>query len=46
MLFPDRPTEEELTTHYKTYGFDCLVIWEYDVWNEVLALKELNKIRR
>ena len=25
------------------YGFDCLVIWEYDAWNEALVLKAINK---
>lgn len=25
---------EELTAHYKGFGFDCLIIWEYDTYNE------------
>ena len=32
--FPNRLSEEELIAHYKGYGFDCLVFWEYDVYNE------------
>ena len=43
-LFPDRPTEEELTVHYKKYGIDCLIFWEYDIWDEenvVARVKEL-----
>ena len=32
-LFPNR-LREELIAHYKRYGFDCLVLWEYDVYNE------------
>jgi len=43
VLFPGRMSEEELIAHYKKYGFDCLVIWEYDAWNEALVLKAINK---
>jgi len=46
VLFPERPTEEELIAHYKECGFDCLVIWEYDVWDEASTLKELNDFCR
>jgi len=37
--FPKRMSEEELIAHYKSYGFDCIVFWEYDVYNkeEVVA---------
>ena len=33
-LFPNRPSEDELIAHYKSYGLDCVVIWEYDVYDE------------
>ena len=46
ILFPDRPTEEELVAHYKKYGLDCLVIQEYDVWNEASVLKKLSKLAK
>jgi hypothetical protein len=42
-LFPDRPTEEELITHYKTNGFDCLVIWEHDVYDDDLCLNKVKE---
>lgn len=32
--FPNRPTEEELIAHHKQYGYDCIVLWEYDAYNE------------
>ena len=32
--FPNRLTEDELIAHYKEYGLDCLVFWEFDVYNE------------
>ena len=43
--FPHRPTDEELVAHYKRYGFECIVFWEYDAYDEVLVadkVKELN----
>ena len=43
-LFPDRLNEEELIAHYKSFGFDCLVIWEYDVWDEMLVLKRIKEL--
>lgn len=33
-LFPNRLSETELIAHYKKHGFDCIVFWEYDVWDE------------
>jgi len=29
--------EEELVEHYRKYGYDCLVIWEWDcyLWGEL-----------
>ena len=45
-FFPNRPSEEELIAYYKKYGFDCLVFWEYDVYNEeevVARVRELNE---
>ena len=44
VLFPDRPSEEELIAHYKKFGYDCTVIWEYDAWNEALVLRVLSGI--
>lgn len=38
--FPNRPSKEELVAHYKRYGFDCLVFWEYDVWGDVSSVIE------
>ena len=35
ILFPKRPTEEELVAHYGRFGFDCIVIWEYDIYDEL-----------
>ena len=32
--FPNRMSEEELIAHYKSYGYDCIVFWEFDVYNE------------
>ena len=40
-IFPNRPTEEELIAHYKSFGFDCLVIWEYDVWDEEIVMEKV-----
>jgi len=39
--FPNRPTEEELIAHYEEYGFDCLVFWEFDVYNEEEAVERV-----
>ena len=40
-LFPNRPSEVELIVHYKLFGFDCLVLWEYDVWDGVEVSKRI-----
>jgi len=42
-LFPDRLSEEELVAHYRSYGFDCLVFWEYDVFDEDEVAKRVSK---
>ena len=42
-FFPNRLSEEELIAHYKRYGFDCLVFWEYDVCNEEEVVGRLNE---
>jgi len=41
-LFPNRPSAVELIAHYKNYGFDCLVLWEYDAWcDEVMVVQRV-----
>ena len=30
-----KKTEEELIAHYRQSDFDCLVLWEYEVWDGV-----------
>lgn len=46
-LFPDRLTEKELVVHYKQYGFDCLVVWDYHCDKEVVdAVKALAYVGR
>ena len=40
---PNRPSEEELIAHYKEYGFDCLVFWEYDVYDEEEVVKRVSE---
>ena len=46
---PNRLTEEELIAHYREYGFECLVFWEYDVYDgdevvsRILQLQESRK---
>ena len=44
VLFPNRPTEEELIAHYKSFGFDCIVFWEYDVYNEEEVVTRVKKM--
>ena len=39
----NRPTEEELIAHYKKFGFDCLVFWEFDVYNEKEVIERIRK---
>jgi len=41
IFFPDAWTPEELIEHYKTYGYECLVLWEDEVYNE----EEKNKAK-
>ena len=43
-LYPKRPTEEELIAHYKTYGFECLVIWEYDIFDEAAIVERVKNL--
>ena len=43
--FPNRMSEEELIAHYKGYGFDCLVFWEYDVYNEEEVVRRVKEMR-
>lgn len=33
-LFPNRMTEEETIENYRKYGYDCLVVWDYEVYIE------------
>lgn len=39
--FPNRASEEELIAHYKSCGFDCIVFWEYDVYNEEEVVRRI-----
>ena len=41
--FPNRPTEEELIAHYREFGYDCIVFWEYDVYNEEVVNEILQR---
>jgi len=41
--FPNRMSEEELIAHYKKYGFDCLVFWEYDVYSEEEVVERVHE---
>ena len=34
IIFPNRLSEEELIAHYRKCGFECIVFWEFDVYNE------------
>lgn len=38
-LFPNRPTEAELITHYGKHGFGCLVIWDYQILENYVVTK-------
>jgi len=35
---------EPLIVHYKKYGFNCLVIWEYDVFDEGLIVERVKSL--
>ena len=39
ILFPNRMSEEELVAHYKKYSIDCLVVWEYDIFDEDVVVR-------
>ena len=43
ILFPNRMSEEELIAYYKKFGFDCIVFWEYDVYNEEEVVGRIRK---
>ena len=43
ILFPNRMSEEELIAHYKSYGYDCIVFWEFDVYNEEEVVNRIVK---
>ena len=48
-LFPNRMSEGELIAHYEKYGVDCLVVWEYDIFDDakvVELVKEFMSRRR
>lgn len=40
ILFPSRPTEEELVEYYKQLGYTCLVFWEDVVWSNESEIVE------
>jgi len=44
-LFPNRPTEGELVAHYKKFGIDCVVIWEYDIFDEDEIVRKVKELR-
>jgi len=44
--FPNRPTEEELIAHYKSYGYSCIVFWEYDVYNGEEVVERLRGVSK
>ena len=34
---------EERIAHFKKYGFDCLIFWEYDAWvNEEMIVQRIS----
>jgi very-short-patch-repair endonuclease len=33
--FPDVQTPQERVDFFKKYGYDCLIIWEYEIWGEI-----------
>lgn len=39
LVFPNRLSEEELVAHYKSCGYDCLIIWEYELIEEGVVSK-------
>jgi very-short-patch-repair endonuclease len=44
-LHPKRPSKEELTAHYASYGFKCLVFWEDVVWcDEDLIVEVVDRL--
>jgi len=45
-LFPRGLTEEALTAHYGHCGFDCLVIWECDIWDEENVVARVQALLR
>ena len=45
-FFPNRLSEEELTAHYKKYGITCLVIWEYDIFDEDEVVRRVMEASR
>ena len=43
-LFPNRMSEEELIAHYKEYGFNCIIFWEFDVYNEEEVIERIKQL--
>jgi hypothetical protein len=41
---PFHQTEEGVIKHYASYGYNCCVIWDYEVGDEALILKKLNSV--
>ena len=44
--FPSRMSEEELIAHYREYGFNCIVFWEFDVYNEEEVVERMREVFR
>lgn len=43
-MFPDKVTDVELVDYYRQYGFDCLVLWEDEAWNEETVVAKVEKL--
>lgn len=43
VYFPNRLSEEELTAHYKKFGFSCIVLWGADAYSESRVLETLSR---
>jgi G:T-mismatch repair DNA endonuclease (very short patch repair protein) len=45
-VFTNRLTEEELIEYYKQRGYACLVLWEYDVYDEDEVVRRVEALKR
>ena len=44
IYFPSKLTEEELVGYYKQRGFDCVVVWGDEVYNQELVISKVKGV--